>query len=1325
MLFLALRNLRARPARTLFTAFAIALGVALIFAGRIVGVATDELNRQARESRLAGADLEISSATRVNFSARIADELLERPEVESTAPLLRARVEGSDLNLLGVDVAQPLRPHEIVAGVFFSAPEAHEILIPLGWAAQHGLGVGNEVELTLLGQTRAFTVIGLLKEEGLPSGAPVAWVPIATLQAALAAPDETTTILVKLKPNTPTTAARESLQDALGTAYVVSSVETGVIDGDVIQQALTGAAMPFAGVVILLAGAFFIYNAFAITLAERTREIGQLRALGMTRGQVLALTLTEAGLVSLAGSLVGLLIGYSLGAFIATQSGASNVGVPVDGVLLAVGMGVVVTMGVVFNLAWQAGRVSPLVALRVETVNRPVARRAWWSALGAVACLALFAFIYWRMLNHWKTATNSMSWDTFTPPLILGGAVLFALPLFTRALLRLGARLRWGVSGRLALDTLSRQPGRAALTTVTLTISLMLVIFLTAITQGIAASFAESYTPLFADYDFGLVRSTTSNEVGPPLPPALQTDLEALAARAAMFGFGSIPVADPNSYPFGVTAPAPVYVGDLAFFNRARLFRAMEGSWEEAETYFAAGPAIAVSEVAARVYNVHPGDKLPIDTYEGPVDFTVAVVSNAFIFTKADGARYFHVHPTLFFFSIPPGADSDSIRAQARDLATKHKLQFLDEPNTFFSSFLDIFLGGILALFGGLTSISGVVAALGIANTLIASVLERQRELGTLRALGFTRGQVRGLVVIEAGLLGFIGSLLGVVGGLAMGYAAQQLINAQFATVGFEAPSGLPLPWGVAIFALMAGPGLAMLVALWPADRAANVNPADAMRAEGATGFLKPASHLGPTGLRGLLARLPLAAKLSFTTGLIIIVTIAALTAVRVNYERQLIEDNIRAIFARAAELTVNASESQIPADVTELTPALVQTMTEQSGASADSLNQLFQGGNSPYDFKLKYAFITDSQHKVLSGTRAEYNNTTLTNTVALAGSASTVRLTDWIGERAFESVVAIQNQGGQMLGYLILGLSTDPVDNITRDIVQSSLWMMAVALAVAVALTVFFTRRALAPLAHIADASHAVARGDLSQRIPETRWDEVGRLSRSFNDMVKGLNERERIRDLFGRYVSHEVQHEVLAGRVTLAGARKTITCLYVDMRGSTTFAEKYQPEEVVSALNGYFEVIILATEAHGGIVNRFVGDEAVCVFGAPRDYRDHADRALQAALAMREGLAYLNRKREALGLPTLKFGMGLNSGEVVAGATGSEERQEYTVIGDAMNVGARIQALNKTFPDYDILLSEFTVAALKNNYALVDLGPVELRGKSEMVRVFGIADL
>ncbi|MGQ0603272.1 MAG: SpoIIE family protein phosphatase [Anaerolineales bacterium] len=1128
MLFLAFRNLRARLGRTLFTAFAIALGVALIFAGRIVSVATDEVNRQARLNRIAGADLEVSHSTRVNFGARVASVLTAHPEVEVTAPLLRARADESDLALLGVDVVQTLRPYELVTGAFFTAPNADEILLPLGWAVQNGLGVGDTLPLTMRGQTRTYVVIGLLKEAGLPDGLPTAWLPIQTLQAALTAPEEVTTLLVKLKPNIPLAAARESLQTALGATYLVSSVEAGVVDGDVIQQAITSVALPFAGLVVLLAGAFFIYNAFTISLAERVREIGQLRALGMTRGQVLRLTLTEALLVALAGSIVGLLIGFGLGSGIAAQAGVTNVGVPVDGIIIAVGVGLLVTVGVVFNLARRAGRVSPLAALNATLTTSDAGRSSRWAGVGALLCLILFGIAQWAVLDYFRNPPSVASALAFIPPLVLGGAVLLALPLLVRGVLRICERLsaRWGVAARLALHTLARQPGRAALTTITLTISLMLVVFLAGVTQGIAALFVENFTSVFANYDFILGRSTNSNEVGPPLSPALQADVDALAAEAELFRYGSIPISDPNSGLFGLASPGPVYVGDLDFFNHTSIFRAMEGSWAEAERYFAAGPALAIPEIASRIYNLHPGDSVMLDTYEGPVPFTVAVVSNAFILTAEDGARYFHVHPTILFFRVPPGADADALRARAREIARVHQIQFLDDLEPFFTGFIDTFLGSVFALFGGLTSISGIVAGLGIANTLIASVLERQREIGTLRALGFTRGQVRGMVVIEAGLLGFIGTVIGVLGGLGMSLAAQQLLDAQLALAGFLPPSGLPLPWGMTAFALVAGPTLSVLVALWPADRAANVNPADAMRAEGATGFLPPAKHLGPTGLRGLIARLPLAAQLSIIVGVIFVLTLALTTYFRVNYERRLLTDNMRAILQRGFDL-FNVSESAaLATDVTELIPQNLAQLQRDTNLSVEAL-AASQASDSPYEFTIEYFLVTDLQHKVLVSDRLELTGETLTETVTVNGSAALVRETNWLGVHVFEVILPIQNKAGLRLGLVRLGLSAEPVDNVIRDIVNSSLWTMVVALAVAVTLTVFFTRRALVPMTQIAEASRAVARGDLSRRVPETRWDDVGQMARAFNEMVKGLTEQQRVEEELR--LARIIQHTLL----------------------------------------------------------------------------------------------------------------------------------------------------------------------------------------------------
>ncbi|MBI3242073.1 MAG: FtsX-like permease family protein [Chloroflexi bacterium] len=1365
MFLLALRNLRARPARTIFTALAIALGVSLIFAMRIVGVAIDAAAREARQGRLAGADLEVVAANGADFDLLLADDLAARPEVAAVGPALR-KAEGREvengetalgqpaatpnigLQLLGVDHERTLIQYELIAGEFFSGPDALEVIVPASWAAQNGAGVGETVSLTTADKTQEYIVVGLLKERNLLGERPTAWMPLETMQAAFDVPSAITTVYLRLKPGHNREEAREAIQTALGPQYIVVSVTDTARPTTSLENALQ-----FASVVLLLSGAFLIYNAFAITLNERRREIGQLRALGMTRAQVLAQTLAEALVTALLGATAGLPVGYGMARLLILTSTdiktLTTVPVPLDGVLLAVGAGLVVTVLVTLNLAREAGRVSPLAALKAsERVQLKAPRR--WGGIAALVLLAVYPIAHVLTLNAIREASNFNTAGalSFAPLALLAGATLFGLPaginfalwLFERILrlssLRAGGITRGaGVAAQLALGSLARTRSRATLTTATLTIGLMTIVALSGVTTSAAGILATQGDALdFMNHDFSLARifntevaARAQAEAGgdtvasaPPLPVSLKTDLEALSAEAEMYSMGS------------VTLPGYMYLGwaaaaDMDMFREATAFQPQMGSWAEADQYFASGPAVTLPEIIARRNNLKPGNTIEIETLKGKVPFKVALVGGAFpLVTRQVGEAYFNSHPAIFFMDAHPGVDKEALEARLRDLARKHDLALTVDSLTAFNTTLESTLGASIALFAGLTSLSGLVAGLGLITTLFASVLERQRELGTLRALGMSRAQVRGLVVLEAGFLGFAGSLMGAVSGLVMSLALTPLALAAYSAlvgVTVKLKGAPPLPWPVALTGLVLGPGISMLAALYPADRAANVNPAEAMRAEGSTGFLKPAAHLGPTGLRGLAARAPRAAKLSFSLGLVFVLTMALTTYFRVNYERRLLEDNMRSILQRGFDVVGFSTRTQLPAEVAELTPQILADLQKQADVQVETLAA--QQGDSPYEFTLRYVFIADTGNKVLLASDAAYNGRVLTETFAVSGAAVVVQLTDWTGERAFEAAVPIENKSGKRLGIARFGLSAEPVDNVIRDIIQSSLLTMAAALAIAVILTIVITRRALAPMTQIADASRAVARGDLARRVPETRWDDVGQMARAFNEMVSGLNERERMRDLFGRYLSREVSEAVLAGRVTLGGERKTITCLYVDMRGSTSFAEKYQPEEVMSALNGYFEVIILATEAHGGIVNRFVGDEAVCLFGAPTNLRDHAERAVQAALSMREGLAYLNHKRSTLNLPTLKFGIGLNTGDVVAGATGSEERQEYTVIGDAMNLGARIQALNKEFPAHDILLSEFTVTALgpgAERYNFVDLGPVEIRGKSQPVRVLGL---
>jgi len=1341
MLLLAFRNLRARTGRTLFTVVAIALGVALVFATRIVSVAADEQAAAARASKLAGADLEVSPARSRFFPVSIADEILKNPAVEQIAPIYRYALTASQLELLGVDPAQVLSPYELIAGEFIATDT--DILLPDLWAAQHGLGVGQIVRLTIEAQPYEFKVVGLLKAKFL--GTPTAWLPLRALQDALGTPDAVNSILVRLRPGESSQAVKGQLVESLGTALVVTSAQDSTLKLDSLTT-IMAVAFPFASVVVLLAAAYGIYNTFALTLAERKREIGQLRALGMTRGQILKQTLSEALLIALAGSALGLPLGFGLGAVLVSsvlnaraislsgdirfgEISLANLTVPWEGVVLSVSVGVFVTLAATFALARAAGRVSPLAALMDESTNKNApTKRLYekWGWVGALGLMILFG-VASAALAAYLRQSQSTAPLLFLPALLLipPFVVVLIIPALMRSALWLVERaFPHAVVARLAVGNIRKQKARALLITASFAVSLMLVVAFAGIALGISTSGAALLTPLFAA-DFGLFQpgALASFSNFPPLPPALEADLAALRADAQVFDFAGTLLPDYGFINSNLDVGNDTFMVSLDYLRaHPQLAPPIEGSLGEAERYIAAGPTLLLTEVAARRHNLHLGNTTLVDTLEGPVTFTVGLISAGFTIIPSEyGPRYFGIHPYVFLINTLPGQDKAALGQRVQALARKHNLQFVDDLTRSLTEGVNQGIGPILALFAGLTSISAIVVSLNLVNVLVASVLERQRELGTLRALGLTQRQVRGLIVVEAGLLGFIGSLLGVLGALVISQTAVQILMLVLSTssggLSIEPP---PLPWALALVTLILGPGIAMLAALYPADRAASVNPADAMRAEGSTGFLKPAKHLGPIGLRGLLARLPLAAKLSFSLGFVFVLTVAILTAFRVDYERRLIEDNIRSIIARGFDV-LNSSEAFKP-DLDELNTEAITELKKMADSQANLLQAQFSSGDTAFEFGLTYLFIADAQNKILLSNRAEYNNTLLTDTVEFVGSASVVRLTDWTGDRVFEVALPIENKTGKHLGSARLGFSAEAVDDITQDIIRSSLWTMLVALAVAVALTIFITRRALTPVAEVVTASHAVARGDLTRRVPETRWDDVGQLARAFNEMVGGLNDRERMRDLFGRYLSREVSEAVLAGRVTLGGERKTITCLYVDMRGSTSFAEKYQPEEVMSALNDYFEVIILATEAHSGIVNRFVGDEAVCLFGAPRDYRDHADRALQAALAMREGLAYLNSKRKTLNLPTLKFGMGLNSGEVVAGATGSEERQEYTVIGDAMNVGARIQALNKTFPDHDILLSEFTVNALKAEYKLVDLGPVELRGKSEAVRVFGV---
>jgi adenylate cyclase len=282
----------------------------------------------------------------------------------------------------------------------------------------------------------------------------------------------------------------------------------------------------------------------------------------------------------------------------------------------------------------------------------------------------------------------------------------------------------------------------------------------------------------------------------------------------------------------------------------------------------------------------------------------------------------------------------------------------------------------------------------------------------------------------------------------------------------------------------------------------------------------------------------------------------------------------------------------------------------------------------------------------------------------------------------------------------------------------------IAAALVGVVLVGAIVARRITQPLLRVVWASRAVASGDLEQQVEVITQDEVGILAESFNEMVEGLRRGQFIRDAFGRAVSPEVLEELLAGGLELGGETRQVTVLFSDIRGFTSLSESSEPQVVVQWLNEYLGLMTAAVGAHGGVVNKFVGDAVVAIFGAPQHQSDHADRAVRAALEMKQRLVGLNQLRAQRGERPLHNGIGLSTGPVVAGIIGSEERWEYTVIGDVVNVASRLEGLTKQFSAYTLLATAETVAALEahDGLAIEDLGDIQVKGRVQPVRVFGV---
>jgi adenylate cyclase len=287
--------------------------------------------------------------------------------------------------------------------------------------------------------------------------------------------------------------------------------------------------------------------------------------------------------------------------------------------------------------------------------------------------------------------------------------------------------------------------------------------------------------------------------------------------------------------------------------------------------------------------------------------------------------------------------------------------------------------------------------------------------------------------------------------------------------------------------------------------------------------------------------------------------------------------------------------------------------------------------------------------------------------------------------------------------------LAGAPLDTTTQ---VATLLLAATGLIAGLLSTVIAARAVADPVRAVRQAMSRVEAGDLDARVDVDDASEVGQLEAGFNSMATGLGERERLRDLFGRHVGREVARAALEGELRLGGELREVGVLFVDVIGSTTLAARRPATEVVALLNAFFQLVVESVERHGGWVNKFEGDAALCVFGAPAPVGDPAGAALASARDLKERLAER--------LPELEAGIGVSAGGAVAGNVGAEERFEYTVIGDPVNEAARLCELAKRRPGQLLASAAAFRRAGAEERARWELGDeVTLRGRDEPTRL------
>ncbi|CAG0933682.1 partial adenylate cyclase, partial [Planctomycetaceae bacterium] len=306
-------------------------------------------------------------------------------------------------------------------------------------------------------------------------------------------------------------------------------------------------------------------------------------------------------------------------------------------------------------------------------------------------------------------------------------------------------------------------------------------------------------------------------------------------------------------------------------------------------------------------------------------------------------------------------------------------------------------------------------------------------------------------------------------------------------------------------------------------------------------------------------------------------------------------------------------------------------------------------------------------------------------------------------------------------VGYTVISFSDSFIQEQVRRAMKRVTVTGLVAAGAVMLLSIPLSSGLLRPIFRLFEGTKEIAMGNFDYRIPEIRKDELGTLVKSFNRMASELKKKEILKGVFNRYVSPHLADEILKDpeKIRLGGDRREVTVMFADIRGFTSIARSLAPEETVELLNRYFTVITEVIFRFEGTVDKFMGDCVMSVFGAPIRREAHLEQGLKAAMAVKKAVEELNRVRSAEGAVAFEIGIGLASGEVIAGNMGSMARMEYTAVGDTVNLASRLTDLSS---GGDILVSETVYEAVRGKVEAEQIRGVVIKGFDHPVTLYNV---